>query len=140
MRRSYAGMITAMDEQIGRIVKALEKKGMRDNTLILFSCGGRSTRTRVKICAGIREYLIANGIEPELDALVRRREEAAVELANIPDTREVRASDEAILSRGHSEEHRADALRKIEKMLDQTAERMEAGQRLEVIDTASTRA
>jgi hypothetical protein len=94
----------------------------------------------VKICDGIREYLIANGIEPELDALVRRREEAAVELANIPETREVRASDEAILSRDHSEEHRADALRKIEKMLDQTAERMEAGQRLEVIDTASTRA
>jgi hypothetical protein len=99
-----------------------------------------SLRTRVKICDGIREYLIANGIEPELDALVQRREEAAVELANTPDTRELRASDEAILSRGHSEEHRADALRKIEKMLDQTAERMEAGQRLEVIDTASTRA
>ena len=36
-RSTYAGMITAFDEQIGRIVTALEKKGLRDNTLILFA-------------------------------------------------------------------------------------------------------
>jgi arylsulfatase A-like enzyme len=36
-RRIYAGMVTAMDDQVGRIVAALEKKGMRDNTLIVFS-------------------------------------------------------------------------------------------------------
>jgi len=36
-RRTYAAMITAMDNQIGRIVAALEKKKMRDNTLILFA-------------------------------------------------------------------------------------------------------
>ena len=36
-RRTYAGMITALDEQIGRIVKALETKGLRENTLILFA-------------------------------------------------------------------------------------------------------
>ncbi len=35
-RRAYAGMITAMDEQIGDVVKALEQKGLRDNTLIIF--------------------------------------------------------------------------------------------------------
>ena len=36
-RRIYAGMITALDDQVGRIVAALEKKGLRDNTLIVFS-------------------------------------------------------------------------------------------------------
>jgi arylsulfatase A-like enzyme len=30
-------MLTSLDTQVGRIVKALEKKGMRDNTLIFFS-------------------------------------------------------------------------------------------------------
>jgi arylsulfatase A-like enzyme len=29
-------MVTAMDEQIGRVVEALEKRGMRDSTLIVF--------------------------------------------------------------------------------------------------------
>jgi arylsulfatase A-like enzyme len=36
-RRTYAAMITALDDQVGRIVAALEKKNMRSNTLIVFS-------------------------------------------------------------------------------------------------------
>ncbi len=36
-RRAYAGMIAALDEQIGRVLVALDKKGMRDNTIILFA-------------------------------------------------------------------------------------------------------
>ena len=36
-RRTYAAMITAMDIQVGRIVAALEKKKMLDNTLIFFA-------------------------------------------------------------------------------------------------------
>ncbi len=36
-RRTYAAMITALDTQISRILVALEKKKMRDNTLILFA-------------------------------------------------------------------------------------------------------
>jgi arylsulfatase A-like enzyme len=36
-RRTYAAMITALDTQIDRILVALEKKKMRDNTLILFA-------------------------------------------------------------------------------------------------------
>jgi arylsulfatase A-like enzyme len=35
-RRAYAAMITAMDEAIGRVVDALEKRGMRESTLIVF--------------------------------------------------------------------------------------------------------
>lgn len=35
-RRTYAAMITAMDDQIGRVVDALDQKKMRDNTLVIF--------------------------------------------------------------------------------------------------------
>jgi arylsulfatase A-like enzyme len=36
-RRTYAGMVAAMDEAIGQVVAALEEKGLKENTLILFS-------------------------------------------------------------------------------------------------------
>jgi arylsulfatase A-like enzyme len=36
-RRAYYGMITALDDQIGRIVAALEVRGLRENTIILFA-------------------------------------------------------------------------------------------------------
>ena len=36
-RREYFAMISCLDDQVGRIVAALEKKGMRDNTIILFA-------------------------------------------------------------------------------------------------------
>lgn len=35
--RKYAAMITGLDTQVGRLVAALEKKGMRENTLIFFT-------------------------------------------------------------------------------------------------------
>ena len=35
-RRTYAGMVAAMDEAVGQIVDQLDKKGLRDNTLIIF--------------------------------------------------------------------------------------------------------
>lgn len=36
-KRTYAAMITGLDRQVGRIVAALEKRKMRDNTLIFFT-------------------------------------------------------------------------------------------------------
>jgi arylsulfatase A-like enzyme len=42
-RRAYAAMVTAMDEQIGRVVAALDKKGMRDDTLIVFQSDNGGT-------------------------------------------------------------------------------------------------
>lgn len=36
-RKKYAGMLAAMDEGVGKIVAAVEKAGVRDNTLFLFS-------------------------------------------------------------------------------------------------------
>ena len=43
-RRAYAGSITAMDDQIGRVVGALEKKQMRQNTIIIFQSDNGGTR------------------------------------------------------------------------------------------------
>ncbi len=43
-RRTYAAQISAMDEQIGRVVEALDHKGIRDNTLILFQSDNGGTR------------------------------------------------------------------------------------------------
>ncbi|TIV96781.1 MAG: sulfatase, partial [Mesorhizobium sp.] len=35
-RRAYAAMISVIDDEIGNVVAALEKKGIRDNTLIVY--------------------------------------------------------------------------------------------------------
>ncbi len=43
-RRAYAASITAMDDQIGRVVEALEKKGLRNSTLIVFQSDNGGTR------------------------------------------------------------------------------------------------
>ena len=37
LRRTYAGMLAAMDEAIGKVVAALEEKGMMDETLVIFA-------------------------------------------------------------------------------------------------------
>jgi len=46
-RRAYAAMVTAMDDEIGRVLAALAARGMRDNTLVVFQSdngGPRSAR------------------------------------------------------------------------------------------------
>src|SRR6266699_5761502 len=42
--RTYAGMVTCLDDEIGRVVAALDKKGLRQNTLILFHSDNGGTR------------------------------------------------------------------------------------------------
>lgn len=44
-RRSYAAMISCMDDEIGKLVAALEKKKMRENTLIVFMSDNGGNRT-----------------------------------------------------------------------------------------------
>ena len=43
-RRTYAAQVSIVDDQIGRVVKALDARGMRDNTLILFQSDNGGTR------------------------------------------------------------------------------------------------
>ena len=43
-RRTYAAMVTCLDDQIGRVVAALDKRGMRENTLILFHSDNGGTK------------------------------------------------------------------------------------------------
>ncbi len=43
-RRTYAAMIACLDDEIGRVVRALEAKGLRGKTLILFHSDNGGTR------------------------------------------------------------------------------------------------
>ena len=43
-RRIYAGMVACLDDEIGRVVAALDRKGLRDRTLILFHSDNGGTR------------------------------------------------------------------------------------------------
>ena len=43
-RRHYAGQITCLDHEVGEVIAALEKKGMRENTLIVFHSDNGGTR------------------------------------------------------------------------------------------------
>ncbi|HTL56837.1 MAG TPA: arylsulfatase [Candidatus Limnocylindrales bacterium] len=46
-RRTYAGMVDCLDENIGKVIAALDKKGLRETTLILFhSDNGGTTDKR----------------------------------------------------------------------------------------------
>jgi arylsulfatase A-like enzyme len=44
-RRIYAAMVSAMDEEIGRVVDALAARGMRENTLIVFQSDNGGPRS-----------------------------------------------------------------------------------------------
>ncbi|MBN9689444.1 MAG: arylsulfatase [Verrucomicrobia bacterium] len=43
-RRTYAAMVTCLDDQVGRVVAALDQKGMRDHTLIVFHSDNGGTK------------------------------------------------------------------------------------------------
>ena len=46
-RRAYAAQITAMDDEIGKVIDALEQRKMRDNTLIVFASDNGGTRSNL---------------------------------------------------------------------------------------------
>ncbi len=66
-RQAYLGMLTALDDQIGRVVDALERKGVRDNTIIivqsdnggptsgLFAQGAKSEAEKASETGGITD-------------------------------------------------------------------------------------
>jgi arylsulfatase A-like enzyme len=43
-RRAYAAMVTAMDDQIRRVIDALDRKGLRNDTLVVFQSDNGGTR------------------------------------------------------------------------------------------------
>ncbi len=43
-RRTYCAMVDCLDENIGKVVAALDKKGLRENTLIIFHSDNGGTR------------------------------------------------------------------------------------------------
>lgn len=47
LRRAYAAQVSAMDAQVGRVVAALEKRGLRDDTLIIFHSDNGGTRSNM---------------------------------------------------------------------------------------------
>ena len=64
-RRAYAGMVSAMDDQIGNVVAALEAKGIREDTLIVFHSDNGGTRS--KMFAG--EGAVGGDLPPRNDPL-----------------------------------------------------------------------
>lgn len=44
-RKAYAAMISVIDDEVGKLVSALENRGMRDNTLIVFSSDNGGVRS-----------------------------------------------------------------------------------------------
>lgn len=51
-RRTYAGMISAMDDQIGNVIAALTAKGIREDTLIVFHSDNGGTRSKMFVGEG----------------------------------------------------------------------------------------
>jgi arylsulfatase len=118
-RRQYCASITAIDDAIGGILAVLDKRGMRENTLIVFSSdhgemlGDHAAYTKsVPYEAAVRVPLIVAG--PGVaqgavsDSLVELLDVNATlcEMAGIPPLEHVDACSFAPVLRGQTQEHR----------------------------------
>jgi arylsulfatase A-like enzyme len=52
LRRTYAAQVTAMDDQIGRVIEALNKRKILDNTLVFFVSDNGGTRSNLFVGEG----------------------------------------------------------------------------------------
>ena len=86
-RRAYAAMITAMDDQIGRVLAALDQRGVRENTLIIFHSDNGGTRNPMFAGEGDMSKIkipCDNGIYREGKASLYEGGTRVVSLANWP--------------------------------------------------------
>jgi arylsulfatase A-like enzyme len=66
-RRAYAAMVTAMDDQIGRVVEALDRSDLREDTLIVFHSDNGGTRSKMFVGEGAIEGDLPPRNEPLRD-------------------------------------------------------------------------
>ena len=122
-RRQYCGSIEAIDDGIGRILDALETRGMVDNTIIIFSsdhgemlgdhgfyakCQAYEPSLRVPLIAagpGIEEGLTSNALVELIDI-----NPTICELAGLPPQEGIDARSFAPVLRGAAEDHRTETV------------------------------
>jgi arylsulfatase A-like enzyme len=86
-RRAYAAMITAMDDEIGRVMNALAKRKMRDHTLIVFQSdngGPRSAKVTGEVDMSKSTIPADNGPYRDGKAMLYEGGTRVVALANWP--------------------------------------------------------
>jgi hypothetical protein len=86
----------------------------------------QSLRTCVKWCELIRERFRVMGIDPGRAVALRSGEEAAAELAAIPDSPDLKAADEAIVTTDYSNADGRNA--EFEAKIEQIAQQYRGGQ------------
>jgi arylsulfatase A-like enzyme len=87
-RRAYAAMITAMDDEIGRVLAALERRKMRQNTLIVFQSdngGPRSAKFTGEVDTSKGTIPADNGPYRDGKGMLYEGGTRVVALANWPD-------------------------------------------------------
>ena len=86
----------------------------------------QSLRTCIKWCDLIRERFSVMGIDPGLAVALRRGEEAAAKLVAMPDSPDLKAADEAIMTADYSNAH--DRSWEFKAKIGRIAERYRGGQ------------
>jgi arylsulfatase A-like enzyme len=98
-RRAYAAMVTAMDDEIGRVREALERRGMRDDTLIVFQSdngGPRSAKVTGEVDTSKGTIPCDNGPWRDGKAMLYEGGVRVVALANWPGRIQPGVVDQAI--------------------------------------------